>query len=228
MKYVMTWQEAYAAGVDKSGGKGFNLGRLARYGFNVPAGGVLSADVYREDCESLSPETIAELAAFLAAEGLTDASLAVRSSAVCEDGARASFAGIHESYLHVRGRDSVVRAILDCYRSLQTARARAYRERMGFTDDDVACAVVLCKMVDATYAGVAFSGDPHTGRRDLVVIEAAPGLGDQVVRGTVNPDVIHIRFAQGRFTLESRQTQRAAVLTQEQEIELAHHVMRVH
>ena len=215
MKYVMTWQEAYDAGVDKSGGKGFNLGRLACYGFNVPKGGVLSADVYREGRESLSPETIAELEAFLAAEGLTDASLAVRSSAVCEDGVRASFAGIHESYLNVRGMDGVVRAILDCYQSLRTARARAYRERMGFTDEDVACAVVLCKMVDATCAGVAFSGDPHTGRRDLVVIEAAPGLGDQVVSGAVNPDAIHIRFAQGRFTLESRNTQRAPVLTKE-------------
>ena len=224
----MTWQKACDAGVDQSGGKGFNLDRLACYGFNVPTGGVLSADVYREGRESLSPETIAELEAFLAAEGLADASLAVRSSAVCEDGARASFAGIHESYLNVRGMDGVVRAILDCYQSLRTARARAYRERMGFTDADIACAVVLCEMVDAKCAGVAFSGDPHTGRRDLVVIEAASGLGDQVVRGAVNPDAIHIRFAQGRFTLESRRAQREPVLTKEQEIELAHHVMRVH
>ena len=228
MKYVMTWQEACDAGVDKSGGKGFNLGRLACYGFNVPTGGVLSADVYREDRESLSPEAIAAIDAFLAAAGLTDASLAVRSSAVCEDGARASFAGIHDSYLNVRGMDAVVRAILDCYQSLRTARARAYRERMGFTDEDVDCAVVLCEMVDAKYAGVAFSGDPQTGRRDLVVIEAAPGLGDQVVSGAVNPDAIQIRFAQGRFTLESRNAQRESVLTKEQEIELAHHVMRVH
>ena len=74
------------------GGKGCSLGQLACYGFNVPKGGVLSADVYRESRESLSPEAIAEIEAFLAAEGLTDASLAVRSSAVCEDGARASFA----------------------------------------------------------------------------------------------------------------------------------------
>src|SRR5262249_56574882 len=103
------------------------------------------------------------------------------------DRATASFAGIHSSVLNVRGADAVLRAIMECYASLWTPHALAYRRRLGLSDEQVACAVVLCAMVPAMSAGVAFSCDPRTGRRDLVTISAVHGLGDALVSGRGNP-----------------------------------------
>ena len=74
-----------------------------------------------------------------------------------------------------------------CIDSLNTPEAISYRRRMGFRDEEVRCSVVICEMVVARSAGVAFSCDPVTGRRDVVVIDAAEDLGDVVVSGKVNP-----------------------------------------
>jgi pyruvate,water dikinase len=176
MNGFLGWAEAYAAGPDACGGKGWNLARLARYGFRVPRGGVLPVGAalsgIREGMERL---------------GLAGAKVAVRSSATAEDGVRASFAGIHRSFLNVSGVPAIERAAQGCLDSLATPEAVAYRRRMGFRDEEVRCAVVVCEMVEARCAGVAFSCDPATGRRDLVAIEAAEGLGDAVLGGRVNP-----------------------------------------
>ena len=172
----LNWPEAYLAGPDACGGKGYNLARLARYGFRVPRGGVLPVgaplSAMREGLERL---------------GLAHAKVAVRSSATGEDGARASFAGIHRSFLNVSGMAAIEEAAQGCLDSLETPEAVAYRRRMGFRDEEVRCAVVVCEMVEARSAGVAFSCDPATGRRDVVTIDAAEGLGDAVVSGHVNP-----------------------------------------
>ena len=172
----LSWPEAYEAGPGVCGGKGYNLARLVRYGFRVPRGGVLPVGApvaaIREGIERL---------------GLADAKVAVRSSATAEDGARASFAGIHRSFLNVSGAAAIEQAAQGCIDSLQTPEAIAYRRRMGFHDEEVRCAVVVCEMVEARSAGVAFSCDPATGRRDLITIDAAEGLGDAVVSGRVNP-----------------------------------------
>ncbi|HEV2445862.1 MAG TPA: PEP/pyruvate-binding domain-containing protein, partial [Candidatus Sulfopaludibacter sp.] len=176
MNDFLSWQEAYRAGPNVCGGKGYNLARLARYGFRVPRGGVLPVgaplSAIRQGMERL---------------GFADAKVAVRSSATAEDGARASFAGIHRSFLNVRGAEAIEQAAQGCIDSLQTPEAIAYRRRMGFRDEEVRCAVVICEMVEARSAGVAFSCDPATGRRDVVVIDAAEGLGEAVVSGRVNP-----------------------------------------
>jgi len=173
---VLDWAQVYEAGVQVSGGKGYNLARLARYGFRVPRGGVLPAGA-----------PLSEIAEGLHRLGLTDSTVAVRSSATAEDSARASFAGIHRSFLNVTGVAAIERAAQGCLDSLQSPEAIAYRSRMGFADDEVRCAVVICEMVNARAAGVAFSCDPATGRRDLIVIDAAEGLGEAVVSGHVNP-----------------------------------------
>ena len=96
---ILSWAEAAARGRSTAGGKGVSLARLARYGFRVPKGGVLSAEVYRDGLTALPESVRAELALFLSDTGLAETPIAVRSSAVAEDSVRVSFAGIHEILL---------------------------------------------------------------------------------------------------------------------------------
>lgn len=117
-------------------------------------------------------------------------SVAVRSSATAEDLPEASFAGQQETYLNVQGEEDLLDACKDCYASLFTDRAINYREERGFDHSKVALSVGVQKMVrsDEAGAGVMFSLDTDTGFPDVVVINAAWGLGETVVQGTVNPD----------------------------------------
>ncbi len=121
-------------------------------------------------------------------EARTD--VAVRSSATAEDLPEASFAGQQESFLNVAGEDEVLDACLRCYASLFTDRAITYREEQGFDHMDVALSAGVQKMVrsDTGGAGVLFTLDTDTGFRDVILINAAWGLGESVVKGTVNPD----------------------------------------
>jgi phosphohistidine swiveling domain-containing protein len=114
--------------------------------------------------------------------------VAVRSSATAEDLPFASFAGQQDTYLNVIGSDAVLEAVRKCWASLWTDRAVAYRAALGIAPDEVALAVVVQRMVDAEAAGVMFTANPLTGRRREAVIDAAPGLGESVVSGAVNPD----------------------------------------
>jgi pyruvate,water dikinase len=116
--------------------------------------------------------------------------VAVRSSATAEDLPEASFAGQQESFLNVRGEDALLEACKKCYASLFTDRAISYRTEKGFDHLKVALSIGVQKMVraDKAGAGVIFSIDPETGFPHVVVINAAWGLGENVVQGTVNPD----------------------------------------
>ena len=114
--------------------------------------------------------------------------VAVRSSATAEDLAEASFAGQQETYLNVIGADDLLDAVRECWASLWTERAMAYRARAGIAPQDVALAVVIQEMVDADAAGVMFTANPATGNRDEIVIGAAWGLGESVVGGLVSTD----------------------------------------
>jgi pyruvate,water dikinase len=260
---TLTWSEAVDAGPEVCGGKGYNLGRLQRYGFRIPRGGVIPAAWYSEAMAQVSKESLAFLATvpaedvvepstigaleqvrqaieraelpaaliaglvrFLEEQGLGGARVSIRSSATMEDGARASFAGIHRSFLNLRGIDEIRYAVLGCYASLWTPQALAYRRRMRFADNEVRCAAVICEMVPAQSAGVAFSFDPVSGRRDLIVIDAAPGLGEAVVSGSVDPQRIVYREAKGELHLESRSAG-AVLLPSERERELVHQVDRM-
>ncbi|MGY1633496.1 PEP/pyruvate-binding domain-containing protein [Geodermatophilus sp. SYSU D01186] len=113
--------------------------------------------------------------------------VAVRSSATTEDLPEASSAGQQDTLLGISGAEQVVAAVRRCWSSLWTARALAYRARHGTPQPDVAAAVVVQRMVDADVAGVLFTADPVTGRRDHVVVEAVRGLGDALVSGRVTP-----------------------------------------
>ena len=116
--------------------------------------------------------------------------VAVRSSATAEDLPEASFAGQQETFLNVRGEAEVLSACRKCYASLFTDRAISYRQEKGFDHLDVALCVGIQKMVrsDRASAGVMFSIDTETGFKNSAIITAAWGLGENVVRGTVNPD----------------------------------------
>jgi phosphohistidine swiveling domain-containing protein len=271
--WVLDWSEAYRAGPAVCGGKGWNLGRLARYGFRVPDGGVLVADAYARFLqapafqvhldkiarlptealldavangplaaleralkeEPLPGEVEEALRDFLARTGLDQTPLAVRSSATAEDGPGASFAGIHRSSLGVEGPEAVLDAVRDCYASLWTPAALAYRRRFGLGDRDVACAVVLCRMVHAPgqceprAAGVAFTCDPVTGRRDVIALSAVPGLGEKLVGGRVNPEEVRVVIKGDRLELLDRSGgSPSPVLSDEQALEMARLALRVH
>ena len=121
---------------------------------------------------------------------VNDVDVAVRSSATAEDLPDASFAGQQESFLNVVGDHELLEACRRCYASLFTDRAMVYRQEKGFDHQRVALSIGVQKMVRADKAGsgVMFTIDTETGFRDAAVINAAWGLGENVVQGTVNPD----------------------------------------
>jgi pyruvate,water dikinase len=121
---------------------------------------------------------------------MPSADVAVRSSATAEDLPEASFAGQQESFLNVRGEDALLDACRRCYASLFTDRAISYREAKGFDHFKVALSIGVQRMVrsDLAGSGVMFSIDTETGCDRVVLINAAWGLGENVVQGTVDPD----------------------------------------
>ncbi len=128
----------------------------------------------------------------LAGDG-QDVAVAVRSSATAEDTASASFAGMNETYLNIRGADGVVDAVKRCWGSLFGARTIYYRGQRGFSQADMDIAVVVQLQIPSTRAGVMFTVDPSTGERDQLVIEGSFGLGEAVVSGSVSPDRYVVR-----------------------------------
>ena len=117
-----------------------------------------------------------------------DVPVAVRSSATAEDLPEVSFAGQQDTFLGVVGAAAVLDAVRRCWASLWTDRAVAYRQANGIDHRAVSIAVVVQVMVDAAVSGVLFTANPLTGRRGETVVDAAPGLGEALVSGAVNPD----------------------------------------
>lgn len=123
--------------------------------------------------------------------------VAVRSSATAEDTADASFAGMNETFTNVRGIEALLDRIVECWRSLYGDRVVAYRSMRSF-DAEPAIAVVVQQMIESERSGVMFSVDPTTGDASRVVIEAAFGLGEVVVSGTIEPDTYVVDRATGQ------------------------------
>ena len=114
--------------------------------------------------------------------------VAVRSSATCEDSESASFAGLQDTYLWVRGEDELIERVRDCWASIYNSESITYRRRLDLPEEQIAMAVVVQQMVDAVCAGVMFTRSPTTGDRSVVVIEGSWGLGSSLVSGEVTPD----------------------------------------
>src|SRR5215217_8430381 len=221
MIFTKRFDELGRDDLDQAGGKGANLGELTRANLPVPPGFVIVTDAYRaydaasEQIRALFADDVSdalrtEIAEAYAALG-EEAPVAVRSSATAEDLPEASFAGQQDTYLNVRGLEDLLTAVRDCWASLWTARAMAYRARQGIDPATVSLAVVVQQMVDADAAGVMFTANPSTGRRDEAVISAAWGLGEAVVSGSVNTDNIVVRKPDGAVV--SSETADKAVMT---------------
>lgn len=178
-----------------SGGKGANLAALTAAGFPVPEGFVIGVPAYREavttDRPALSDAVRDAIVAAYHAMG-REVAVAVRSSAVAEDGATASHAGIYETVLNVTGVTEVLEAVAHCWASASSSRARRYHDARGSHPDDGGIAVVVQRQIFSTCAGVAFTGDPLTGSTARVILESAPGFGQAVVDGLVTPDRVVI------------------------------------
>jgi hypothetical protein len=152
---------------------------------------------------------VAELSAAWRALG-ADA-VAVRSSGLHEDTEAASAAGLQETVLGVRDFDGLLDALRRCWASLYGERAVAYLARHA-PGARVSMAVVVQRLVPATTAGVLFTADPVDGRRDVAVIEAAPGLGCAVVDGGTSPDVFRVERASGTVLQQRVGDKRARVV----------------
>jgi pyruvate,water dikinase len=120
--------------------------------------------------------------------------VAVRSSATAEDLPDASFAGQQETYLNIRGRESLIDACKKCFASLFTNRAISYRVDKKFDHFSIALSITVQKMVrsDLASSGVMFSIDTESGFSDAVFVTSAYGLGENVVQGAVNPDEFYV------------------------------------
>jgi pyruvate,water dikinase len=140
----------------------------------------------------LPEATAAEISEAYRALG-DSAFVAVRSSGTAEDLAGASFAGLHDTFLDVRGAGELVRAVRDCWASLWTARALAYRHDKGFDHLAEGIAVVVQIMVESECSGVMFTANPVSGVNDEFVVNAAWGLGEGIVSGVVSPDEFALR-----------------------------------
>jgi len=189
---------ASAAGSDREFGRHQRLTRLSEQARALIEGQSLPSGL---------ADAVADAHARLAARTGRGALLrvAVRSSAVGEDGHAASFAGQYETYLGVSGAAEVLRHIAKCWASGYSAHALDYRRRFGGSSPLRAhdLAVGVLELVDARSAGVAFTLDPVTGDRGRLVVEANWGLGESVVSGQVTPDYWTVERDSGRI-LERR------------------------
>ncbi len=172
------------------GGKAAELARATQAGLPVPPGYALSRDLVNL-LALASPASTAAERELLRLLPLLGGPVAVRSSAPDEDGAGSSFAGQHQSFLHVLGAHDVLLAIRTIAES--ATEAAGYRARLGL-EAGIDMAVVIQSMVAPRCAGVMFTRDPMT-HADVRVIEAAWGLGEGVVQGMVDPD--RVRLARG-------------------------------
>ena len=172
-----------------TGGKAAALSRLAA-GFRVPPGFVLTTQAFERPLGLI--EAILGTAYRRLGHTVGDETprVAVRSSAVDEDGAATSFAGQHETYLNLVGVEQVVEAVARCWESARSERALGYRLHHGLAAGEPTIAVLVQQFVPADVSAVVFSANPLTGARDEVVINASWGLGESIVGGTTTPDTV--------------------------------------
>lgn len=171
-------------GDEAVGGKAAGLAKLIRLGLDVPA-----AFVIVNAQQNSFPADLDQRYAHIG-----QAKVAVRSSAIGEDGVAASFAGQYETILNVEGVDQLRSAINACVASLHSVHAQQYSQEQSDVESPQMCVVVQA-MVDAASAGVLFSADPVSGRHDRMVIDAVAGLGESLVSGEQTPDHYELNLA---------------------------------
>jgi pyruvate,water dikinase len=185
---------AFRAFVAEAGLEGAIAAELARTApQDVTSVGAASRAIAEAMHSAPVPETVRDEIARRYAEvadeaGVAEPPVAVRSSALGEDGEQASFAGQQETFLWVRGADRVCDAVRDCWASLYSAPAITYRSGVGDSAGEAAMGVAVQLMVDAEVSGVLFTCNPVSGDPSMVAVNASWGLGLAVVGGEVTPD----------------------------------------
>ena len=181
------------------GGKAASLSRLINAGLPVPPGFALTTaafEAWRDAGRDAIPAEI--LAALLDAyRALGDVTVAVRSSATAEDGAAMSMAGQYETMLGVRGEAQLQDAVRRCWHASNSVRVTGYLAGHAVAAESVSLALVVQRLVPADAAGVLFTANPRNGRRSEMLLEAAWGLGEAVVSGNVQPDILVLDRATG-------------------------------
>ena len=201
MNYVLGLADIPPRDVERAGAKATTLGELARTGFPVPDGFVLTTSAFDHFLAAntlgldSSPEAVIAAALptdvadalLTAADALCDVPLAVRSSGVAEDLSETSFAGQYETVLNVRGREALIAAVLRVFASAFSSRVTVYQATQG-RHARGNMAVLVQRLVEASAAGVAFTANPVTGERSETVISAVHGSGERLVSGQAMPD----------------------------------------
>lgn len=177
----------------KSGGKGKNLVEMGNASFPVPLGFILTYDSYSRFKETGQmpgeiKATVSKCYRELSRQTGSPV-VAVRSSASAEDLQVASFAGQYDTYLYVNSEEELFKRIIDCWHSLSSERAVAYRERMNVPGDNLKMAVIVQTMIDPKSAGILFTGYPYRGKdKTVIMVESNWGCGETVVSGKATPD----------------------------------------
>ncbi len=185
--YIITTR-AYSDFVDHAGLTGWMADQTAAIDTTNPLALASLSDHLRARIQNSEVPTELSSQITAAYAHLGRPAVAVRSSATAEDLPGMSFAGQQDTFLNVIEEDALLQAVVNCWSSLWTARAIAYRARYNIDQSTVALAVVVQKMVQSEISGVLFTANPLTGKRSETVIDAAFGLGEALVSGQVEPD----------------------------------------
>lgn len=207
MQFIKRFSEIDEDDLLLVGGKGLNLGKLMRAGFQVPQGFCITTDAYRCSVENLSEQNVCSVKEIALETELVESILqaraelrtgpvAVRSSATAEDLETASFAGQQDTFLNVQS-DELLDAIKACWASLWSERAIAYRRTQGISDEGLAMAVVIQEMCQADVSGVLFTVSPFN--ENVSIVESNWGLGESVVSGDITPDSFQISRETGEI-----------------------------
>ncbi len=171
------------------GGKAASLSRLASLHAVPPGFAIAAMPAHtRSTVDALLPAIEYAYRGLGERCGVSHPAVAVRSSALDEDGLDASFAGQHDTYLNIRGTDAVLDAVRRCVQSASSPEALAYRQQRGLLIEGVQMAVLVQQLVPSDVSAVVFSANPISGSRDEVMINSNWGLGESIVGGCATPD----------------------------------------
>jgi pyruvate,water dikinase len=186
MTYTLSFSKIGREDVRIVGGKAASLGEMYHANFPVPPGFAITAEAFsdlrnKDLPKSFNDELMKQF------DVLQADRVSVRSSALAEDSADASWAGQMETYLNVT-RDQLINRIRDCWGSVNSKRVQVYAAKNHANPNDLVVGVVVQKMIDSDSAGVMFTVNPVDGNHSELMIEAGYGLGEGVVGGAITPD----------------------------------------
>lgn len=184
--HIKSLNEVSKKDVNQVGGKGASLGEMTQAGISVPPGFVITTEIYKMFINEQIPVDVQE-EIFKFLNSINAERVAVRSSAVAEDSSQASLAGQLATFLNIKKEDIIDR-MRDCWSSIKSERSLAYITEQNLSQDKLAVAVVVQKMIDSQTSGVIFTVNPVTKNPNEIMIEAGLGLGEGLVQGLITPD----------------------------------------